>query len=230
MIVMNMSGAYEPQNFYEENNVEATVVDCRDIAGTRCYLDEVAGDEIRRRIADLPVSDVHFLDSGNYHYLSLLWLEKINEPFSLVLLDNHPDLQPPSFGEITSCGGWLKEAIDNLSNLKRVYMVGVRCDLLDALELPDCVVLDLNQLTSEDLPIYISFDKDVLSSEYARTDWDQGTMLLDDALALIAEIKKHHRIIGMDVCGEDSGWENAADASEIIRINNQSNAKIYSII
>ena len=104
MIVMHMSGAYEPQNFYDENDI---LVDCRDISGTNCYCDDIAKHQLREKVANLSYHDIHFLDSGNYHYLSLLWLEKIKEPFSLVLFDHHPDMQPPSFGAITSCGGWV---------------------------------------------------------------------------------------------------------------------------
>ena len=40
----------------------------------------------------------------------LLWMEKITEPFSLVLFDRHPDTQRPSFGDITSCGGWVRSS------------------------------------------------------------------------------------------------------------------------
>ncbi len=252
MIIMNLSGAYEPQNFYKDDNIDATVVDCRDIPGTRCYLDDEAKAELRWRMEDLPVRGVHFLDSGNYHYLSLLWLEKLTEPFALVLLDNHPDLQPPSFGEITSCGGWVREALDTLPNLQRVYMVGVRQDLLAELGLGGAsesgdakaqeqpgveaspyasrIILDVSQLATEPLPLYISFDKDVLLTDYARTDWDQGTMSLDYALNLISNLKLSHTILGIDICGEDSTWETAPDSAEIVRINNQANARIYSML
>ena len=108
MIVMHMSGAYEEQTFYKQNQHIVHEVDCKNIEGTNCYCDDVAKEELRRRIAAYSYEGIHFLDSGNYHYLSLLWLEKIDRPFALVLFDHHPDLQAPSWGKITSCGGWVR--------------------------------------------------------------------------------------------------------------------------
>ena len=45
---------------------------------------------------------IHFLDSGNYHYVSKIWMEKIEEEFELLVLDHHTDMQPPMFGDILS--------------------------------------------------------------------------------------------------------------------------------
>lgn len=128
--VMNMSGIYESQDFYLGANVN--FLDMTDIAGTNCYCDEKAKGEIRRRLAasEAYQTPVHFLDSGNYHYLSLFYLEEIEEDFELLLLDNHPDLQAPSFGEVTSCGGWVREALCRLPRLRRVYVYGIEDILL----------------------------------------------------------------------------------------------------
>lgn len=128
--VMNMSGIYESQDFYPETGT--CFLDMTDIPGTNCYCDEEAKEEIRRRLEESGAlrTQVHFLDSGNYHYLSLFFLEKIQVDFELLLLDNHPDMQSPSFGAITSCGGWVKEALDRLPHLKRVFLYGVEDPLL----------------------------------------------------------------------------------------------------
>ncbi|MBP5266021.1 MAG: arginase, partial [Lachnospiraceae bacterium] len=150
IVYMDFSGQYE--------GCEGEYVDCRGISGTNCYCDDIAKEELRQKIASYGPEGVHFFDSGNYHYVSLFWLEKIEEDFALVLLDNHPDMQPPSFGDITSCGGWVQEALERLPHLKRVYMVGVDETLLEELEpLPSQVVRGLPQ--DEVLPIYISLDK-----------------------------------------------------------------------
>ena len=39
--------------------------------------------EIRKRIQEYSYEGIHFLDSGNYHYLSKFWLEKVQQPFSV---------------------------------------------------------------------------------------------------------------------------------------------------
>jgi len=48
--------------------------------------------------------------SGDYHYLTALWLRKRAEPFTLVSFDNHPDwdTRPPHW----ACGSWLSRAIE----------------------------------------------------------------------------------------------------------------------
>src|SRR5262245_12471149 len=48
--------------------------------------------------------------SGDYHYLSALWLRRCNEPLVLVSFDNHPDwaITPPKW----ACGGWINRALE----------------------------------------------------------------------------------------------------------------------
>ena len=223
MIVMHMSGVYEPQNFYSHKD---TVIDCRDISGTNCYCDDIAKEQLRERIARVPVEDIHFLDSGNYHYLSLLWLEKVQQRFSLVLFDHHPDMQSPSFGEITSCGGWVKETLENNPYLQNVYLVGVDKGLMANVRMDSRVQIGLDKLELEQNPVYISFDKDVLWEADARCDWDQGDMTLEEAMDCLHRISAECRILGMDVCGEDSGWENTPDSTHVIEINNTTNRSL----
>ena len=155
------------------------------------------------------LNGIHFIDSGNYHYLTLLWLQRINTPFNLILFDHHPDNQPPSFGQITSCGGWVLEATTELSNLKQVFTFGVG-------EIPD-----ISQIPT-DIPMYISIDKDVLSTDFAVTDWDQGDMTIDEMISYLKEIIKNRQILGVDICG-DSG-EYAVNGA---CINNQINQTLF---
>jgi arginase family enzyme len=48
--------------------------------------------------------------SGDFHYLSALWLRRIAQPFVLVSFDNHPDwaITPPKW----ACGGWINRALE----------------------------------------------------------------------------------------------------------------------
>ena len=62
---------------------------------------------LKRMIADYPAEGVHFIDSGNYHYLTKFWTDKLETPFSLIVFDHHPDMQPPLFDNILSCGSWV---------------------------------------------------------------------------------------------------------------------------
>ena len=51
-------------------------------------------------------------------------------------------------------------------------------------------------------PVYLSIDKDVLSAEDVRTNWDQGVLRLDELLGALDLLQG--RLIGADVVGEVS--------------------------
>lgn len=53
-------------------------------------------------------------------------------------------------------------------------------------------------------PLWLSIDKDVLRSEDALTNWDQGQMPLEALLVAIERLARARPIAGVDVCGEYS--------------------------
>lgn len=55
------------------------------------------------------VSPFLLYGSGDFHYLSALWLRRLTDPFVLVSFDNHPDwdIRPPKW----ACGGWINRAL-----------------------------------------------------------------------------------------------------------------------
>ncbi len=59
--------------------------------------------------------------SGDFHFLSALWLRKIDKPFTLVSFDNHPDwdIRPPRW----CCGTWINRALE-LPSLRNVAIWG----------------------------------------------------------------------------------------------------------
>lgn len=163
-------------DLYEDEGWErGTVLDFRNLEGTNGYCDEDSCAEILAAIGPFGPEGLHWIDSGDYHYASELFMRLIREPFSLVLLDNHPDNQKTAFGEdILSCGSWVDYAQRHNPMLRPL---------------------------SDGLPVYLSIDLDVLSPDYARTNWDQGDMTLDCLLERVGETAASHRIIGVDICG-----------------------------
>ena len=239
IIIMNFSGAYEEQSFYRD--YEAEWLDLRDVQGTNCYCDGEAEAVIRSRIKEYGPRGVHFLDSGNYHYVSKIWLDLVDEDFDLLVYDHHTDMQMPMFGDILSCGGWIKWALDTHPRLKRVYLAGPpesgrreieaegygdRVVWIGEDELAGGAVKD--HLAGGGLPLYISLDKDILDTSYGATNWDQGEASLTCVLESIKEAAACRSIIGVDICGEDpdgagrrggmcadSEWDHAgADAAD----------------
>lgn len=68
-------------------------LDCSDIAECDLYCSKRAEEEIRARIEPYGIRGIHFLDSGNYHYVTGIMTEQIKQGFSLILFDHHTDMQ-----------------------------------------------------------------------------------------------------------------------------------------
>ncbi|MCF0185723.1 MAG: hypothetical protein HUJ98_04440 [Bacteroidaceae bacterium] len=212
--IIKMSNAYEHQSFICGLS-EPDIIDCRDIESTKCYCDDEACIKLRQRLADAGFFGIHFIDSGNYHYLSLFFLEQIKEDFNLLLIDHHPDDQPPGFGDILSCGGWVLKAKEELPYLNNVYSFGLKdTDSSDILAFTDSIPTDL--------PLYISIDKDALSKDFAITDWDQGSLALPQLLDLLEAVCSNRKLLGIDICGDTC--EEDLDASDI---NSSTNSILF---
>ena len=182
------------------------ILDFTTLSGTNGFCDDAAADEIRRRIADFPARGLHFLDNGNYHYLTRFWCEKITEDFALVVYDHHVDLRKPVFPGLMSCGSWIRDVLLWNRHCRAVLIIGperAQTDIIER-ELQSLVVDDqsprssapvrVSCFTEDDildgraarelphildelrLPVYISIDKDVLSRKVLHTNWDQGIM------------------------------------------------------
>ena len=219
---LNLSGLYA-----RDALSGGSFVDLSDMEGTCCYCDPQAEEILKRSIADLPLRAVHFTDSGDYHYVSKLFTDRLIVPFTLVLFDNHPDMQAPAFGDILSCGGWVRKALEENAFLEGVVIVGSDPSLAGETEgfggrvtlLPADVDPSALAEIVKGRRIYISIDKDVLSREYARTDWSQGTMTLPQLLTLMNVALRvcGKNILGVDVCGGLS--EAKGGQGEDFRIN-----------
>lgn len=219
-VITNFSGIYKNQNFYKNYaEEEISWTELSDLSGCNCYCDAEASDRIRKEIQAFTGKGLHFIDSGNYHYMTRLWLEKLQIPFRLLVFDNHTDMQPPAFGGLLSCGGWIAASLEELPLLQEVILVGPDEEAYTQVE-PDLQqkVLflsreKLNTMTaeekegffnnlSEDLPLYVSVDKDVLCKGDASTTWSQGDMHLSELMSFLELVLERQNILGMDVCGE----------------------------
>lgn len=219
-VIMNFSGIYKNQNFYK-NYAEEEIfwTELSDLSGCNCYCDAEASDRIRKEIQAFTGNGIHFIDSGNYHYMTRLWLEKLQVPFRLLVFDNHTDMQPPAFGGLLSCGGWIAASLEELPLLQEVILVGPDEEAYTQVE-PDLqqkvLFLSREKLStmtaeekegffnnlSEDLPLYVSVDKDVLCKGDASTTWSQGDMHLSELMSFLELVLERQNILGMDVCGE----------------------------
>ena len=193
-VIMNFSGIYKNQNFYKDHaEKEIFWTELSDLSGCNCYCDAEASDRIRKEIQAFTGKGLHFIDSGNYHYMTRLWLEKLQIPFRLLVFDNHTDMQPPAFGGLLSCGGWFEPDLQQ----KVLFLSREKLSTMTAEEKEGF----FNNL-SEDLPLYVSVDKDVLCKGDASTTWSQGDMHLSELMSFLELVLERQNILGMDVCGE----------------------------
>ena len=251
--VQDFTGVYAEQAFMQELRAIAETskdvrwLNCTKIVGTDCYCDDDAIKEINELIDNAESSSksecdsiienrdnstnapaIHFFDNGNYHYMSKLWTDRVQEPFTLIVFDHHPDMQPPRFGGILSCGGWVKEVLDNNKFIQNAIIIGVKDELVETVreelsQSRESSILEkvtfikkseLNTLSfqsslssfvsrlSSQHSLYISIDKDALSPSYAVTNWDQGSLTLDALKKCITALTTNRKILGVDICGE----------------------------
>lgn len=56
--------------------------------------------------------------------MSKFWTDRIREDFVLILFDHHTDMQPSRFGELLSCGSWVKDVMDENPFVRKVVIIG----------------------------------------------------------------------------------------------------------
>ena len=93
-------------------------------------LNEEGRKALHRLLAPYPTKAIHFIDSGNYHYLTEYWVSKLQEPFSLIVLDHHPGMQQPQWEGVISCGGWVTDVLQHNPFIKNLIIVGASDKLI----------------------------------------------------------------------------------------------------
>ena len=263
--IQDFTGVYAEQPFMQELRRSATAdgeirwFDCTQIDGSDCYCDDEAQAILRQQIESVGNNSfgIHFFDNGNYHYMSKLWTDCVQEPFDLVVFDHHPDMQPPRFEGILSCGDWIKEVLDHNKFVQNVTVIGVADHLVEeiredltqanAAEILNRVTFireselkkhpeNLSSLVCSELTsvlssnIYLSIDKDALNTQEAATNWDQGSLTFEQLANTLQILAQNRKILGIDICGErarDMGFEDTTAADAL---NNALNEKLFRML
>lgn len=191
------------------------MIDCHDIRGTYIMCDYLALEEIQGRLSKQNQNKLYYLGNGNYHYLTLTLLKQINDPFTLVTFDHHNDAGYLSSPQMTSCGSWIQNAVEELDLLEEVLIIGA--DSQDKKETKASVsnkirIFEDGSLSEKKLQmfsdtiktknIYMSIDRDFLSTKEVQTNWDQGEHQLSELLKSMNILAKNRHLIGADVCGD----------------------------
>ena len=233
LLIADFTGMYEAEGFLQvlqDRGVPYRQVRLGDIEGTCCYCDPEAEAEISRRLDPQPEERVRWIDSGDYHYVSKILAAREREPFTLVLVDNHPDDQAPAFGGVLSCGSWMKELRESCPMLEEAWTLG-----------PDHRIRNLSGTVDRELEegiddlvaalegkrVYLSVDKDVLDRTFARTDWSQGTYSLDTLKGWLERLLRLD-VVAVDVCGGLSPAQGAKPQD--LRVNGETDVELQEWI
>ncbi len=189
--ILNFTGMYDEYDMDCLERYGVSVKDLKEITGTKLYVDADGEKAVRERISTAGERLFHLIDSGDYHYVTRLYLYDIREEFDLLVFDHHDDCKEPEFEGVRSCGSWIKDAME---------------DMGDTLKGVKLIKADNEEITLKDSffnkrPLYVSVDKDVLDKNTCPTNWDQGNMSLDSLLDLLKRETAGRRLIGVDICG-----------------------------
>ena len=198
-VICSFTGAYDFQSFSDG----CRVLDFKNLSGCGMYVDQHAEAVLLSAVRPYAPSGLHFIDSGNYHYMTRLFASYITEPFDLAVFDHHTDDREPMIRGMKSCGSWMLDIREENPMLRSACLFQTAYDII--------------KYKSSALPLYISVDKDVLSEEVLKTNWDQGDMTLKQFEDIFDMLLNTRRIIGIDICGEDGPFEDASENDKFNR-------------
>ena len=213
-------------------------MDCSDIEETDMYCSKEAYKRIWEKIKPYGIQGIHYIDSGNYHYITKIITDHIDEPFGLVMYDHHTDMQIPMVPGMMSCGDWAGQALSQNKNLRQLVIVGPpekdidqtlesyngsqsgRLLIFSAEDLHGGLFENKLKLIRTDLPLYISIDKDVLGTEDCETNWSQGNMSIGGLERLLGVfLGGQGEEINSDACRNDERYAGDIRHSRILGID-----------
>lgn len=251
-LILDFSHVY-PENI-EDSIPAIRRIDCSDIEGTNLYLTKAAEKELRKRLRGYGPGGIHFLDSGNYHYVTKIMTDRIDEPFSLILFDHHTDMQSPMIEGMISCGDWARSVLLDNPQLQQLILIGPKKADIQAIyndkeftakqkkRLKEkLIAFSAEELRADeghekverirmDVPFYISIDKDVLDERYCETNWNQGRMSLSLLEHLLRAFLETGNILGIDICGECQQGIPLPEYMEAEEKNAETNRKLFEFL
>lgn len=223
-------------------------LDCSDIQESNMYCSEKAAEQIGRCIERYGIRGIHYIDNGNYHYITKLMTDRIKEPFSLIIFDHHTDMQKPMVTSMMSCGDWAGLVLDNNKYLKNMVLVGPSkkdIEEIEASSVDKLIAYSAEELRNPDktkeeleaklkinfnIPVYISIDKDVLDEKISETNWNQGHMSLSMLESILKNIIRKCKVIGIDICGECDRNISLPEYMEAEEKNGELNEELYEFL
>ncbi len=73
--ILDFTGVYDDE--FAKEKTSLTWIDCTDITGCDMYVSDEAEKQIGERVDSVGIHGIHFLDSGNYHYVTKIMTDRI---------------------------------------------------------------------------------------------------------------------------------------------------------
>ena len=249
--ILDFTGVYDDE--FAKKKTSLTLIDCTDITGCDMYVSDEAEKQIGERVDSVGIHGIHFLDSGNYHYVTKIMTDRIKEPFSLVVFDHHTDMQKPMIEGLTSCGDWAGKVLATNQWLQQLVLIGPQESdieqiyrendgLMNRKEIAEKLLTfsaeeirsgeDKNKISKikKNLPVYISLDKDILDKQYTETNWSQGNMSLPMLERLLSHFLEHGNVLGIDICGECQQGIPLPEYLQAEELNEETNQKLFEFL
>ena len=121
-LILDFSHVYCDENIPKNTGIHW--LDCSEIEECDLYCSRQAEEKIREKIKPYGIHGIHFLDSGNYHYVTEIMTSQIQKEFQLVVFDHHTDMQKPMIEHMTSCGDWAGKVIKDNPYICQLILVG----------------------------------------------------------------------------------------------------------
>lgn len=239
--ILDFTGVYDDE--FAKEKTSLTWIDCTDITGCDMYVSDEAEKQIGERVDSVGIHGIHFIDSGNYHYVTKIMTDRIKEPFSLVVFDHHTDMQKPMIEGLTSCGDWVGKVIKDNPYICQLILVGPEKKDINAIGLRSnkLITYSAQEIRAEamesktnqidlSVPVYISIDKDVLDESISETNWSQGHMKLGTLEHMLGIIIRNQKVLGIDICGECDTNMPLPEYMEDEEKNGELNKELYNFL
>ena len=241
-LILDFSHVYEDENIPQRSGIHW--IDCSDIRECDLYCSGRAECEIRRRITPYGIHGIHFLDSGNYHYITKIMTDEIRREFVLIVFDHHTDMQSPMIESMISCGDWAGKILKENAFLQQLVLIGPEqkdMDKIDCKLTQKLLTFSKEEIRSgegkkkiarikREFPVYISIDKDILDGKYSETNWSQGEMSLNMLEELAAFFLKGEQVLGIDICGECQQGIPLPQYCEAEEVNGETNRELFAFL
>ena len=240
-LILDFSHVYCDENIPKNTGIHW--LDCSEIEECDLYCSRQAEEKIREKIKPYGIHGIHFLDSGNYHYVTEIMTSQIQKEFQLVVFDHHTDMQKPMIEHMTSCGDWAGKVIKDNPYICQLILVGPEKKDINAIGLRSnkLITYSAQEIRAEamesktnqidlSVPVYISIDKDVLDESISETNWSQGHMKLGTLEHMLGIIIRNQKVLGIDICGECDTNMPLPEYMEDEEKNGELNKELYNFL